>query len=70
MRTGEIISLPEDLEKSELMMKENKLVPLTKEEVNILEPMSKVKRKNWMRNRPCVCGSKKKFKVCCWGYYK
>lgn len=27
------------------------------------------KRKNWMRNRPCGCGSKKKFKVCCWSKY-
>lgn len=26
-------------------------------------------RKNWMRNKPCPCGSKTKFKKCCWGLY-
>jgi len=26
----------------------------------------KPKRKNWMRNRLCPCGSGKKFKKCCW----
>lgn len=24
-------------------------------------------RKNWMRNKPCTCGSGKKLKKCCWG---
>lgn len=24
-------------------------------------------RKNYMRNKPCQCGSGKKFKKCCWG---
>lgn len=24
-------------------------------------------RKNWMRNKPCVCGSGRKMKKCCWG---
>jgi preprotein translocase subunit SecA len=23
-------------------------------------------RKNWMRNKPCPCGSGKKYKNCCW----
>lgn len=27
-------------------------------------------RKNKMRNKPCLCGSGKKFKVCCWNKYK
>ena len=26
-------------------------------------------RKNYMRNKPCPCGSKKKFKNCCWKKY-
>lgn len=26
-------------------------------------------RKNFMRNKPCPCGSKKKFKKCCWALY-
>ena len=31
--------------------------------------MDRTKRKNWMRNKPCICGSQKKFKKCCWGKY-
>ena len=27
------------------------------------------KKKPWMRNKKCVCGSGKKFKKCCWGKY-
>lgn len=26
-------------------------------------------RKNWMRNKPCPCGSERKFKKCCWRQY-
>lgn len=26
-------------------------------------------RKNWMRNKPCPCGSERKFKKCCWRHY-
>jgi len=28
--------------------------------------MNKERRKGWMRNQPCICGSNKKFKKCCW----
>ena len=31
-----------------------------------LRKMSLSKRKNWMRNKPCICLSGKKFKKCCW----
>ena len=46
-----------------------KLIPLTKEDVEIMSPLSKNQRKNNMRNRPCICGSNKKFKKCCWNKY-
>ena len=33
---------------------------------NDIRLLSNGKRKNVMRNRPCICGSGKKFKQCCW----
>lgn len=26
----------------------------------------RARRKGWMRNMPCMCGSGMKFKACCW----
>ena len=26
-------------------------------------------KNNWMRNKPCPCGSGRKFKRCCWRHY-
>ena len=31
-----------------------------------IKHMGKQRRRNWMRNQPCVCGSGVKFKKCCW----
>ena len=39
---------------------------LTESEARVLSLQSAKKRKNWMRNKPCVCGSGLKFKKCCW----
>ena len=44
-------------------------VPLDDEDVPKVKRMAKPRRKNWMRNKPCICGSKKKFKRCCWNKY-
>ena len=41
-------------------------LPVTKAQAKRLLPISVNKRKNWMRNHLCSCGSGKKFKVCCW----
>ncbi|MCP4607699.1 MAG: SEC-C domain-containing protein [Planctomycetes bacterium] len=41
-------------------------IPLKSEEAKKLKSMSKPRRKNWMRNQPCPCGSGKKTKKCCW----
>lgn len=35
-------------------------------EAEMLQKKSLRFRKNWMRNKPCICGSGKKFKKCCW----
>lgn len=45
------------------------LIPMSEEEYESLKDAEPVKRKNWMRNKPCVCGSGKKFKKCCWSKY-
>ena len=42
------------------------LVALEEKEVPKLKRMNKLRRKNWMRNKPCPCKSGKKFKKCCW----
>lgn len=39
---------------------------LTENETRSLSKQSLKKRKNWMRNKPCPCGSGLKFKRCCW----
>ena len=41
------------------------MIPLADEDVPKLKRMSKPRRKGFMRNKPCVCGSGKKFKKCC-----
>lgn len=46
-----------------------KLAPLSKKQYGVLEPLDRIVRKNYMRNQPCVCGSGKKFKRCCWNQY-
>lgn len=47
--------------------RQQRLVELSDHDARTLTPMSNGRRKNWMRNQPCVCGSGKKFKKCCWG---
>jgi hypothetical protein len=42
------------------------MIPLEERQRIMLEPLSPRKRKGWMRNKPCLCGSEKKFKKCCW----
>lgn len=49
---------------------ERKMVSLSDDEAAELENQPVKKRKGWMRNQPCVCGSGKKFKKCCWSQFK
>lgn len=44
-------------------------VAIDEQEVPKVRRMNKNKRKAWMRNKPCVCGSGRKFKKCCWHKY-
>jgi len=44
-------------------------VSVRDDDLTKLKRMSKDRRKNWMRNKPCVCGSGVKFKKCCWHKY-
>ncbi len=46
-----------------------RLVPLSDRQHADLKPMGSTQRKGYMRNQPCVCGSGKKFKKCCWSKY-
>jgi hypothetical protein len=34
-----------------------------------LDDIAVPRRKTFMRNKPCLCGSGKKFKACCWSKY-
>ena len=46
-----------------------KMVALSENEAEECKTMGIQQRKGWMRNKPCPCGSGKKFKKCCWGNY-
>jgi uncharacterized protein YecA (UPF0149 family) len=45
------------------------LAPLRPSQVEELRTLGADRRKNYMRNQPCVCGSGNKFKKCCWSDY-
>ena len=45
------------------------LMEIPQEEFSKVSAMSRPMRKNWMRNKPCLCKSGKKFKHCCWSKY-
>lgn len=49
---------------------EEGLMPIPREDLEATVNMNRGQRKNWMKNKPCICGSKKKFKLCCWSKYK
>lgn len=46
------------------------LAPLSPTQVEDLQNLGADRRKNYMRNQPCVCGSGNKFKRCCWSKYE
>ncbi len=46
-----------------------KFVALSDNEVKTMKPLEPRIRKNIMRNKPCPCGSNKKFKKCCWSKF-
>lgn len=52
--------------RAKLEEQKKNLIPLTEDEAKTCENMGLQQRKGWMRNKPCLCGSGKKFKNCCW----
>lgn len=73
-RTGEIYedqvkALAGLFKESERKEKKKHLISITAKQYEKLKPLGSTKRKNYMRNKPCVGGSGKKFKKCCWGKY-
>jgi len=74
--TGEIYMLSDEdfrsLERNHGFIPERegqKLIPLTDRQHEELKPLGAAQRKGFMRNQPCICGSGKKFKKCCWNKY-
>lgn len=72
-RTGEIYRLTGDeLAEAQRLRKmegRNPLLEIGEQDFQELQPMERPQRKNWMRNKPCPCGSGKKFKRCHWSAY-
>lgn len=73
-RTGHIYSAESEEAMQELASKfeeenQRQLVELSADESERLMPETPAKRKGWMRNKPCPCGSGSKFKRCCWSAY-
>ena len=66
---GNIVFFDEDEFPSIAQQLQDGLVPMTNDDLRETVNMNKTKRKNWMRNKPCICGSGKKFKKCCWYKY-
>ena len=62
--TGDIVNLGKTHGREEML--KNGFAPLEEEDVPKVRKMNKNRRKNWMKNKPCPCGSGKKFKKCCW----
>lgn len=65
--TGNIMFYDEPVTKEQSI--EEGLVPLSQQDLQGTVNMTKGQRKNWMRNKPCICGSGTKFKKCCWSKY-
>jgi len=61
--------LDKSLTRSEQMKAMKPYVALKNEDVPKLRHMSKPRRKTWMRNQLCPCGSGNKFKKCCWNSF-
>jgi len=71
IETGQIytISNEEALRKIEAELG-HKLVPLTDIQAKELKPLSNRMRKRLLSGGPCICGSGKSFKKCCWKKYQ
>lgn len=71
IQTGKIYDVtgPDHLSKLENALG-RKLVSLSENQAKELIPLSKRRRKFLLSGKPCICGSGKSFKKCCWRKYK
>jgi hypothetical protein len=67
--SGNLYKTSPEMQRELEKMSGRKLIPLSENQFQELEPMSRPRRKNTMRNKPCLCGSGIKFKRCCWSKY-
>ncbi len=68
--TGLMLEFPNDRELTKALEENRHLAPITEVQQRAMVEMPTDRRKGYMRNQPCVCGSGKKFKRCCWSIYK
>jgi uncharacterized protein YecA (UPF0149 family) len=68
-RTGDIVRMSNEKMEEISSKYGTHYVPVPEREIPKLTKMSKPRRKNYMRNKPCPCKSGKKFKNCCWSKY-
>lgn len=59
----------EDDDFSEIKRMHEGLMEIQRDELEDTVNMNRTQRKGWMKNKPCICGSGKKFKKCCWNNY-
>lgn len=69
-KTGKLMRLSDEAMREFERESGRQAIPLTEEQADALESLGARKRKGYMRNQPCVCGSGQKFKRCCWGKYQ
>lgn len=69
LKNNEIIPLSDLDDLVKAGRNRSEFVPLTEHQAKTMKNMPKIKRKGYMRNQPCVCGSGRKFKKCCWNNY-
>lgn len=70
-RTGEILRFEnEDAMKFYEKKIGRNLIPITEEQVKVLKPLSKRRRKALLAGMSCPCASGKSFKKCCWKKYQ
>lgn len=70
MKTGAIYRLTDEEREAQERMLGRPLAPLSDKEAEGMRDQPRRVRKNWMRNKPCPCGSGNKFKRCCWSKYQ
>lgn len=64
--TGHLYRDLSEIDPEELERVRGTLAPLTETQFEKAKTMEPSKRKGYMRNQPCPCGSGKKFKRCHW----